>query len=71
MLARWTGRIAPNSESDHISAFWDVFPTFCEIAGILIQTVWMEYPSLRLCYGPGRNVCMTIFSGAFMNEVAE
>ncbi|MEC7906932.1 MAG: arylsulfatase [Verrucomicrobiota bacterium] len=36
MLARWTGRIAPNSESDHISAFWDVFPTFCEIAGIPI-----------------------------------
>ncbi len=36
MLARWPGRIAPNSESDHISAFWDVFPTFCEIAGISI-----------------------------------
>ena len=36
MLAHWPGRIAPNSESDHISAFWDVFPTFCEIAGISI-----------------------------------
>ena len=36
MLARWAGRIAPNSGSDHISAFWDVFPTFCEIAGIPI-----------------------------------
>lgn len=34
MIASWHGQIAPNSESDHISAFWDVMPTFCEIAGI-------------------------------------
>ncbi len=34
MLARWPGTIAPGSSSDHVSAFWDVLPTFCEIAGI-------------------------------------
>lgn len=32
MIARWPGKIKPNSQSDHISAFWDVMPTICEIA---------------------------------------
>lgn len=32
MLARWPGKIAAGSASDHISAFWDVLPTFCEVA---------------------------------------
>lgn len=33
-LARWPGKIKPGSASDHISAFWDMLPTFCEMAGI-------------------------------------
>jgi len=33
MLARWPGRIAPGTVTDHISAFWDVFPTLCDLAG--------------------------------------
>lgn len=32
MIASWSGKIATGSETDHISAFWDVLPTFCEIA---------------------------------------
>ncbi len=32
-LARWPGRIAPGSASDHHSAFWDFLPTACEVAG--------------------------------------
>ena len=32
-LARWPGKIAPNSINDHVSAFWDVLPTLAEIAG--------------------------------------
>ena len=32
MIARWPGKIKPNSTTDHISAFWDVMPTMCEIA---------------------------------------
>ncbi|MFT6179788.1 MAG: arylsulfatase A-like enzyme [Paracoccaceae bacterium] len=31
MLARWPGVIAPGRSSAHISAFWDVFPTMCEL----------------------------------------
>jgi arylsulfatase A len=33
MLVRWPGKVAKGSESDHISAFWDVLPTFAEISG--------------------------------------
>lgn len=34
MIARWSKTIAPGSQSDHISAFWDIFPTFAQVAGI-------------------------------------
>jgi arylsulfatase A-like enzyme len=34
MIISWPGRIKPASVSDHVSAFWDVLPTFCEITGI-------------------------------------
>ncbi len=36
MLVRWTGKIRPGSRSNHISAFWDVMPTFAEITGAKI-----------------------------------
>ena len=32
-VARWPGRIKPGTESDHISAFWDVLPTMAELTG--------------------------------------
>ena len=34
LLARWVGKIASGARSDHISAHWDMLPTFCELAGI-------------------------------------
>ena len=33
MIARWPGRIAAGSETEHISAFWDVFPTLAQLVG--------------------------------------
>lgn len=33
MIARWPGKIAAGSSSEHVSAFWDWMPTFCELAG--------------------------------------
>ncbi|MCG8527597.1 MAG: arylsulfatase [Opitutales bacterium] len=33
MIAYWPGQIAPSSESNHISAFWDVLPTLAELIG--------------------------------------
>ena len=34
MIARWPSHIKPGSETDHVSAFWDVLPTLCDVAGI-------------------------------------
>jgi arylsulfatase A len=34
MIAKWPEKIKAGSQSDHVSAFWDIFPTFSEIAGI-------------------------------------
>lgn len=31
--AMWPNRIQPNTKSDRVSAFWDMLPTFAEIAG--------------------------------------
>ena len=34
MLARWPKTIPAGMESDHISAFWDVLPTMCDIVNL-------------------------------------
>ena len=34
MIARWPDKIAPGTQSDLPSAFWDFLPTACEIAGV-------------------------------------
>jgi arylsulfatase A-like enzyme len=33
MIACWQGKIQPGSETDHVSAFWDVLPTITDIVG--------------------------------------
>lgn len=34
MIARWPGKIAAGTQSDHASAFWDVLPTVADIIGL-------------------------------------
>ena len=34
MIARWPGKIKAGSETEHISAFWDILPTFAELVGV-------------------------------------
>ncbi len=36
MIATWPGKVAPGTETDHISAFWDVWPTLAELSGSAI-----------------------------------
>jgi len=36
-IIRWPGKITPGSVTDHISAFWDILPTFTDAAGIDIS----------------------------------
>jgi arylsulfatase A-like enzyme len=33
LIVRWPGRVKAGSKCDHISSFWDMMPTFAEIAG--------------------------------------
>jgi len=33
LLVKWPGKVKEGSKSDHISAFWDILPTFAEITG--------------------------------------
>ena len=39
MIARWPEKIKAGSKTNHVSAFWDVLPTLCEIGGA-------EYPKV-------------------------
>ena len=34
MIVKWPGKIKAGSETEHISAFWDVMPTFAEVIGV-------------------------------------
>ncbi len=34
MLVKWPAKIQKNTVSNHVSAFWDVMPTLCEVAGV-------------------------------------
>lgn len=36
-IARWPGVVTARSENDHISAFWDMLPTFAEIGGAKVS----------------------------------
>lgn len=34
MIAWWPGKIKEGSQTDHVSAFWDVFPTVADLIGV-------------------------------------
>lgn len=34
MIARWPGKVSAGSQTDHLSAFWDMMPTAAEMAGV-------------------------------------
>lgn len=38
MLAKWPNKISAGSEVDHVSAFWDVLPTLCDVAEVDIPS---------------------------------
>ena len=39
LVARWPGKIKPGMESDLPSAFYDILPTFCDVAGAKVPQV--------------------------------
>ncbi|ACA87923.1 arylsulfatase [Shewanella woodyi] len=36
LIARWPGNISAGSESDHLSAFWDMLPTFAQLLDLSV-----------------------------------
>ncbi|MDF1752724.1 MAG: arylsulfatase [Verrucomicrobiales bacterium] len=34
LISRWPGKITAGTKTDHVSAHWDMLPTFCDLAGI-------------------------------------
>ena len=38
LLVQWSGKIKPNSKSDHVAAFWDFFPTFTNLFDLNKET---------------------------------
>jgi arylsulfatase len=38
MIASWPASIPAGTESDHISAFWDVLPTLCDVASVAVPS---------------------------------
>jgi arylsulfatase len=36
LIASWPGKISQGTESDHLSAFWDLLPTLCDAAGAML-----------------------------------
>jgi len=38
MIASWPNKIKTGSQSDHISVFYDMMPTFCDLVGITIPS---------------------------------
>jgi arylsulfatase A-like enzyme len=37
MIVKWKGKVKEGTVSDHISAFWDILPTFAEIIDVKIK----------------------------------
>jgi len=43
MIARWPGEVRPGTTTDHISTFWDIFPTCCDLMGVRTPKVrWSD-----------------------------
>lgn len=38
MIVSWPGKVKANTQTDHISAFWDVFPTFASLVEVDIPS---------------------------------
>ena len=54
MIASWPGKIKPGSTTDHISAFWDVLPTLCNIASTKVPEDTDGISFLNILTGHGK-----------------
>lgn len=53
LIAYWPNKIKANTTSDHISAFWDMLPTFADLAGVPIPNTTDGISILPTLIGEG------------------
>ncbi len=59
-IARWPGKIKPGTVSDLMFAFYDLMPTFCDVAGIKNYEEKYRNPSLENDYFDGISIYPTL-----------
>ena len=59
-IVRWPGRVAPGTVSDQMFAFYDLMPTFCDIAGIENYKERYTTPRLENDYFDGISIYPTL-----------
>ncbi len=59
-IARWPGKVAAGSVNDHQLAFYDLMPTFCDIAGIENYVERYTNPRLKNDYFDGLSFYPTL-----------
>ena len=59
-IVRWPGRVAPGTVSDQMFAFYDLMPTFCDIAGIENYKERYTNPRLENDYFDGISIYPTL-----------
>jgi arylsulfatase A-like enzyme len=46
LIARWPGKVAPGTVTDHVCASWDFYPTFGDLAGVDLREASLDGISL-------------------------
>ena len=59
-IARWPGKIKPGTVSDQMFAFYDLMPTFCDVAGIENYEEKYRNPRLENDYFDGISIYPTL-----------
>ena len=59
-IVRWPGKVAKGSVNDHIFAFYDMMPTFCELAGVKDYVKKYTNKKKRIDYFDGISIVPTL-----------
>lgn len=67
-IARWPQKIEPNTVNDHILAFYDVMPTFCDIIGVKNMKKKYSNPNVDKNYFDGISFAPTMLGEGIQKQ---
>ena len=67
-IVRWPGKVAKGSVNDHIFAFYDMMPTFCELAGVKDYVKKYTNKKKRIDYFDGISIVPTLMGKGNQKE---